>query len=581
MKKYLYFSLTMLLLSACSNDMKEVVDNPVLQSGLQYMEFTASTGTDTRTELTSDNNVVWLADDEISIFDGTGNRKFTTKDGGASAVFGGNAASADNYYALYSYQEGATLEGNVIKNVTLPSEQTAKAGSFDAAFNLSVATATSDLQLVFDNVGSLVKFAVSNEQAANVRKVKLTSNDDTAVLTGSVDITLGDQPTVTPVSGQQASATLIADNGLEAGKYYYFAVLPSELSTGFSLTFYDNEGKTWQKDYTKEANITPSSILKLSAIEIGSFTNSLLTNANLIAAAERSTGMTFTKNADGSVSLSNDDNYQIVMAVTGINVSKKGDPSVCEEIGVFSNLKRLDCSQNEITNLDLSNNTALTELYCDVNQLTSLDLSNNTALTHLDCGDNQLTSLNLMNNTDLAILDCSWNQLTSQNLKLNQSGGLDELNCSNNQLTSLDLPKYLTILKCSNNQLTSLDLTKNTALTDFWCNSNQLTSLDLSKNTALTNLECYSNQLTSLDLMNNTALKKLYCYSNQLTNLDISNNNQIDKFNTLVGSQKNSINYGILNLYVNADQLPWASNLYDGTFLSYEHNESIEVYLKE
>ena len=66
-----------------------------------------------------------------------------------------------------------------------------------------------------------------------------------------------------------------------------------------------------------------------------------------------------------------------------------------------------------------------------------------------------------------------------------------------------------------------------------------------------------------------------------LMSLDISNNNQIDKFNTLVGSQKNSINYGILNLYVNADQLPWASNLYESTFLSYEHNESIEVYLKE
>ena len=82
MKKIIAFGFsTMLMLSACSNDMKEVVDNvPVNQPTLQYMEFTASAGTDTRTQLTSDNKVVWQSGDAISIFDGTGNRKFTTKD---------------------------------------------------------------------------------------------------------------------------------------------------------------------------------------------------------------------------------------------------------------------------------------------------------------------------------------------------------------------------------------------------------------------------------------------------------------------------------------------------------------------
>ena len=606
MKKNLFFSLgVMLLLSACSNDMKDAVDNvPVPQSGLQYMEFTASAGTDTRTELTSDNKVVWQDGDEISIFDGTGNRKFTTKDGGASAVFGGNAASADNYYALYPYQEGATLEGNVIKNVTLPSEQTAKAGSFDVPYNLSVAKASSDLQLAFKNVGSLVKFAVSNDQAANVRKVKLTSYDNTAVLTGTVDITLGSQPAVTSSSGQQPFATLIADDGLETGKYYYFAVLPSELSTGFSLTFFDEQGNTWQKDYTKEANLNRSNILKLAAIEVGAFTNSLLTNANLIAAAEKSTGRTFTKNADGSVSLLNDDNYQIAMAVTRLNVRDKGDSSVCDEIGVFSNLEYLDCCVNEITYLDLSKNTALTylnlganqltnldiskntaltelgcafnqltsldlsknsaltELHCDHNQLTSLDLTNNTALTMLNCSFNQLASLDLTNNTALTGLHCAWNQLTS--LDLSKNTALAELHCDVNQLTSLDLTNNtalttincgsnllasidlsknnaLTNLACHNNQLTSLDLTKNTALTSLGCDWNQLTNLDLSKNTSLTYLDCNSNQLTSLDLTNNTALTTcLNCHSNHLKSLDISNHNQLDWGNLYVGIQTDS-----------------------------------------
>ena len=529
MKKIIAFGFsTMLMLSACSNDMKEVVDNvPVNQPTLQYMEFTASAGTDTRTQLTSDNKVVWQSGDAISIFDGTGNRKFTTKDSGASAIFGGNAASATDYYALYPYQEGATLSGNVIKGVTLPSEQTAKAGSFDAAYNLSVAKASSDLQLAFKNVGSLVKFAVSNDQASKVRKVKLTSHDNTAVLTGTVDITLGSLPEATPTSGQLPSATLIADNGLEADQYYYFAVLPSALSTGFSLTFYDEEGKTWQMDYTAEANMARSNILKLAAIEVGAFTNSLLTNANLIAAAERFTERTFTKNPDGSVSLLNDDNYQIAMAVTSLNVSDKGDPSVCEEIGVFSNLEYLYCFGNGITSLDLSSNTALTHLYCYDNQLTSLNLSKNTALTNLNCNNNQLTSLNLSKNTALTNLVCEDNQLT--NLNISKNTALTTLYCGDNQLTNLDISKNtaLTWLWCGYNQLTSLDVSNNTALTELFCGTNPLTNLNLTNNTALTELQCPDNQLTSLDLTDCTALTELYCPGNQLTSLDLSKNTKL------------------------------------------------------
>ncbi len=40
------------------------------------------------------------------------------------------------------------------------------------------------------------------------------------------------------------------------------------------------------------------------------------------------------------------------------------------------------------------------------NQLTSLDVSKNTALTELDCSDNQLTSLDINKNTDLTYLVC-------------------------------------------------------------------------------------------------------------------------------------------------------------------------------
>jgi len=77
-----------------------------------------------------------------------------------------------------------------------------------------------------------------------------------------------------------------------------------------------------------------------------------------------------------------------------------------------SNLINLDCYDNQLTSLDVSSNTALTDLNCYNNQLTTLNVSGSTALTNLNCTYNQLTSLDVSSNTALTNLDCNTNQLT-------------------------------------------------------------------------------------------------------------------------------------------------------------------------
>ena len=89
-------------------------------------------------------------------------------------------------------------------------------------------------------------------------------------------------------------------------------------------------------------------------------------------------------------------------------------------------------------------------MWCHENQLTTLDVSNNTALEALFCSSNQLTSLDVSNNTALGYLQCSWTQISS--------------------------------LSVSNNQ----------TLIDLWCNDSPLTTLDVSNNTALMNLKIHS-----------------------------------------------------------------------------------------
>ena len=129
-------------------------------------------------------------------------------------------------------------------------------------------------------------------------------------------------------------------------------------------------------------------------------------------------------------------------AVTYIDLHYKRITSLAG-IEYFTGLTWLDCSENELTELDVSKNTALTYLDCWANDLTVLDVSKNTALIGFFCSANNLTSLDLSKNTALAHLEC-WG-----------------------------------------NKLTSLDLSKNIALTQLDCDENKLTSLDLSKNTAL------------------------------------------------------------------------------------------------
>ena len=193
------------------------------------------------------------------------------------------------------------------------------------------------------------------------------------------------------------------------------------------------------------------------------------------------------------------------MNVGGKNISSlKG-------IEHFTALRYLDCIQNKLTALDVSNNTALIHLYFSDNKLTALDLSKNTALTQLNCYGNQITTLDLSKNTALTHLYCWYNQLTA--LDVSKNTALTDLACWSNQLTTLDVSKNTALnqLWCYNNQITTLNVSNNTALTWLYCHGNQLTALDVSNNTALTRLRCYGNQITTLDLSKNTALTELYC----------------------------------------------------------------------
>jgi hypothetical protein len=138
------------------------------------------------------------------------------------------------------------------------------------------------------------------------------------------------------------------------------------------------------------------------------------------------------------------------------------------ELTRFQNLKKLNCSDNELTFLPT--------------------LPQN--LTSLNCCDNKLTSLpNLPQN--LEVLYCRNNKLTSlPTLPQN----LIALYCRNNKLTSLpNLPQNLIVLFCYDNQLTSLPILPQN-LEILYCNNNPIHEIvNISRFSVAENIQILNN----------------------------------------------------------------------------------------
>ena len=196
-------------------------------------------------------------------------------------------------------------------------------------------------------------------------------------------------------------------------------------------------------------------------------------------------------------------------------------------IEYFTKITKLQCHDNQLTSLNLSNNTELYWVQCYDNQLTSLILPNTTTLTYLWCSSNQLTSLDV-SKLNLETLLCYYNKISS--LNLNNSTKLKTLKCQMNQITgelNLRNSTLLTELECYENKLSGLDVTQCTKLTLLRCYINSLSELNVTNNTKLTELSCYYNKLSELNLSNNTELRLLNCSYNELATLDLSNNTKL------------------------------------------------------
>lgn len=184
--------------------------------------------------------------------------------------------------------------------------------------------------------------AVKNNNGENIIAPVSLKNDREIVVMPRGEYTVGEYTPGEYYSLEIDGIKTVAGNGLKMPIIKYFYVAP------------DNEETV---DYSIESSFTDSNFLKVIR--------------------------KLAKKPNGVVCLSD------VRDIKELDVSNS-DITNLEGIEYFTSLEKLNCSNNQITQLDLSRNINLTTLDVSNNKLTELDLSHNTLLTDVNVNGNDL-----------------------------------------------------------------------------------------------------------------------------------------------------------------------------------------------
>ena len=263
----------LMAMASCSSSDDEVTEIKE-ESKLVPMTFTATqeSNSGTRAALNSENKVVWQTNDEISVFDGEDNRKFTLIDVETGKFSGTASSTATSFTAVYPYTEGATLASDgIVSGITLPAEQTATKDSFDpnAALMMAVSTTENKNQLEFKNAISLVKVTPK----FSCTKIELEAAE------GSSDILAGKgtlkwnngEPTINFTGDTSNKITLTGS--ITQGNSYYIVVPTGTLNRMWKITFTADDGTNTV--YTRYCS-KPLTIERNKIIDLGVFETSSL-----------------------------------------------------------------------------------------------------------------------------------------------------------------------------------------------------------------------------------------------------------------------------------------------------------------
>ena len=271
-----------LLFCACSSFNEEnstpiITTTPDLQAGF---------ADDTRTYVENNKYLRWHEDDRLTAFYGnTLNRqyKFNGKTGANSGTFSlvpsgelGTGNAFDRIYAVYPYNETATIteEGEI--SLSLPRTQLYAENSFGKGANTMVAVTENleDTFLAFKNACGYLKLKLygDNVTIANI-EIKGNNNEKIAGA-ATAAIAFGEAPQLAMADDATTSVTIDCGEGVTLGATAetateFWVVLPETTFTkGLTIKATSTNGGVFEKSTANEVVITRNEILPMAAVAV-------------------------------------------------------------------------------------------------------------------------------------------------------------------------------------------------------------------------------------------------------------------------------------------------------------------------
>lgn len=217
--------------------------------GKVFMTFHATAEqSNAKTHLNNGSAIYWNEGDKIGVFTTSSETSYefeVENIQGTQADFSGHAQNSNAYIGLYPYDEFSTISGTTI-TTSLPSLQTAVAGSFDPKANIMTAY-SEGTDFDFKNVCAYLKVT----SPYDCTSIQIISNGD-RMISGlfSADITTDGTPSnITPLPlaeqddyNRMGSKYIRLYGNIEQGEDYYIAILPGTLDGGFTIKFWGVSG---------------------------------------------------------------------------------------------------------------------------------------------------------------------------------------------------------------------------------------------------------------------------------------------------------------------------------------------------
>lgn len=238
-------------------------------------------GMDTKTSVDQGRNVIWLEDDRIAVFDGTGTGKAYEilspgRSYGDFKVVHGAETDDESCFegalvAIYPFTDDLSVKNAgggkyTVSGVVFPQEQTYEENSFaSGSFPMAAVSLSGDKGLSFNNIGGILKLAVKGSES--VRRITVTAHGNIPLVgTAEVDLEMGDKPSLTLVSGSSV-VSLVCTPAVQLSEdtpvCFMISVLPADLKEGLSVVVEDENGNEYVKSTTESNVIKRSTILSM------------------------------------------------------------------------------------------------------------------------------------------------------------------------------------------------------------------------------------------------------------------------------------------------------------------------------